>query len=71
MVCSGCGVARYCSEECQAADWPHHQHECARIRTEKLHAGFGELEARGLGTRMSIPAPPWSPWEATFGKQSK
>ena len=28
MVCSGCGVARYCSEACQAEHWPYHQEEC-------------------------------------------
>jgi len=28
LVCSGCGVARYCSEVCQAADWRNHQQEC-------------------------------------------
>ena len=28
LVCSGCGVARYCSEACQAADWRNHEQEC-------------------------------------------
>ena len=28
LVCSGCGDARYCSEECQREDWPVHQHKC-------------------------------------------
>ena len=28
LVCSGCGDARYCSEECQRQDWPVHQHKC-------------------------------------------
>ena len=28
MVCSGCGVARYCSEQCQREHWPFHQKEC-------------------------------------------
>ena len=28
LVCSGCGDARYCSEECQRKDWPAHQEKC-------------------------------------------
>ena len=28
LVVSGCGVARYCSEECQRLHWPRHQKEC-------------------------------------------
>ena len=28
QVCSGCGVARYCSLQCQREHWPRHQEEC-------------------------------------------
>ena len=28
MVCSGCGDARYCSEDCQRRDWRAHQKVC-------------------------------------------
>ena len=28
LVCSGCAVARYCDEECQAADFSHHAERC-------------------------------------------
>ena len=28
LVCGGCGVARYCCEECQRADWGWHQSFC-------------------------------------------
>ena len=31
LVCSGCGVARYCCEACQIVDWPHHQTMCAAM----------------------------------------
>ena len=27
--CSGCGVARYCSSECQKTAWPGHKKECS------------------------------------------
>ena len=28
LVCSGCAVARYCDEDCQAADFSHHAEHC-------------------------------------------
>ena len=28
LVCSGCGVARYCGKECQADDFSHHEKCC-------------------------------------------
>ena len=30
-VCSGCGVARYCDEECQANDFSHHAKCCQTL----------------------------------------
>ena len=36
MVCSGCGVARYCSEECQRLHWPCHQEECLAVQAAEL-----------------------------------
>ena len=49
LVCSACGVARYCSEECHALDWAQHQKECCgigglpggRAHYEKLISGLG------------------------------
>jgi len=53
LVCSGCGVARYCSEACQAADWPTHQSICCAPPMEDRYADLksdvNELEAMGIG----------------------
>ena len=37
-VCSGCGVARYCSEECQISDWWHHESCCPGLAQWKISA---------------------------------
>ena len=38
LVCGGCGVARYCCEECQRADWGWHQTHCADMaRSRRLY----------------------------------
>ena len=29
MVCSACGKVKYCSRECQLADWKNHKRACA------------------------------------------
>jgi hypothetical protein len=29
--CAKCGVAKYCSKECQAKDWPRHKTECRSL----------------------------------------
>ena len=46
LVCGGCGVARYCCEECQRNDWNWHQVYCADMarrrriyEAEKLKVG--------------------------------
>ncbi|GFH53175.1 hypothetical protein CTEN210_09651 [Chaetoceros tenuissimus] len=35
LVCGSCKYVRYCSRECQAADWKRHKHACKR-RTSSL-----------------------------------
>ncbi|KAG2491740.1 hypothetical protein HYH03_009903 [Edaphochlamys debaryana] len=36
--CGGCKAVRYCSRECQAADWPEHQSQCKRLAAEAAEA---------------------------------
>ena len=44
LVCSGCGVARYCSEVCQAADWRNHQQECYKHQLAQLDDDLDDLD---------------------------
>ena len=39
LVCGGCGVARYCSEACQIANWGHHQTVCAALVRHAARGG--------------------------------
>src|SRR3989304_9344061 len=41
--CGGCGIARYCSPECQKRKWPKHKITC-----KKLLDIFAQLEQRKL-----------------------
>ncbi len=36
MKCTGCHVARYCDEVCQADDWERHRPTCAPRTPERL-----------------------------------
>ena len=58
-VCGGCGVARYCSEECQLVDWTERGHRAvckklalglAAIVAEKGSGGGGNGGANGGGS---------------------
>ena len=44
LVCSGCGVARYCSEACQAADWRNHQQDCYKHQLAQLDDDLDDLD---------------------------
>ena len=48
VVCGGCGVARYCSEACQIANWGHHQKVCAPLARQAAR----EEKARVPGKRV-------------------
>ena len=46
MVCGGCGVARYCSEACQIANWGHHQTVCAALARQAARDGKPSATAK-------------------------
>ena len=35
MTCARCKTVRYCSKECQVADYPRHKPECKKLRAQK------------------------------------
>ena len=51
MVCSGCGVARYCSEECQRLHWPRHREECHAIQAAALEVRKNKENLRQFRAR--------------------
>jgi hypothetical protein len=42
-VCGGCGVARYCGEDCQAADFSHHEKCCPLLARRWDGVGIAPL----------------------------
>ena len=46
MVCGGCGVARYCSEACQIANWGHHKTVCAALARQAARVGKARAAAK-------------------------
>ena len=62
MVCGGCGVARYCSEACQIANWGHHQTVCAALARQAARDGktsatakAAPFKARGVLNTLNSP----------------
>jgi MYND finger len=58
QLCSGCRTASYCSEWCQADDWPRHREECRaswRLRRgecfSSIRSAFG-IEASTLESHL-------------------
>ena len=39
--CTGCGVARYCSRECQVGHWKEHKATCRRLSSRRSNMGGG------------------------------
>jgi hypothetical protein len=67
--CARCRIARYCSAECQKADWSHHKHIC------KHHANFtpdkrpSPSHFNGILFPMAgeKPEPIWVQYDAGYG----
>ena len=73
LVCGGCGVARYCCEECQRNDWGWHQVYCADMaRRRRIY----EAEKLKVGQAIAREFRAWqkrraSPKRASPGVVSK
>ncbi|KAL4443335.1 hypothetical protein ABPG75_011072 [Micractinium tetrahymenae] len=44
--CAKCRIARYCSKQCQRADWPQHRQVCAKLAAEASGAAWAAKEIR-------------------------
>lgn len=76
--CSNCLDVRYCSDECQNADWEQHKHKCRKMGIDNCGSGGG-LVTTGIhrrtvalgGIDVSIykhgKAPAWLECEKTVG----
>ena len=45
--CSRCHGIRYCSKDCQAADWSVHKPACTKEETERLSAQYAKAKQDG------------------------
>ncbi len=57
--CARCNVAKYCSFECQVADWPEHEQSCMIIAEEKsnnLKQSDSDSDVNNLGDMLKAPA---------------
>lgn len=54
-LCSGCGVAKYCSTECHKADWHEHRNECKLISLP-FRKKKGSSSSRQKGTKRAVSA---------------
>ena len=49
--CSACGMAKYCSRECQVGDWSSHRHLCKAWRRSKKEAAVGKSSSAAAASR--------------------
>lgn len=49
--CSRCRGIRYCSKECQAADWSVHKQACSKEEAERLSAQYEKAKKDGVAEK--------------------
>lgn len=71
QVCARCGSIKYCSKECQVADWKTHKLLCAHLKE------FSTAPVKGMRRAILFPADSAKPkfvwiatfWDPTFGQE--
>ena len=56
--CGGCGVARYCSRECQKKDWPRHKTKCSLLKAAREGKGSNQKSENTKTTKDKNPPMP-------------
>ena len=61
QMCSSCKMIKYCSRECQKADWPQHKAKCKQLSQVPLRLNIGDgsgpdefVDVLPVGTHVSL-----------------